>query len=752
MSDSESITVADVSAGPGGTDADPGTPVDLPVVELLTGRGLITGKSGSGKSNTASVIIENLLANGFPVLVVDTDGEYYGLKEEFELLHAGADDECDIRVTPEHAGKLAELALEGNVPIILDVSGYLDEDVAAELVRETARHLFAKEKKLKKPFLMLVEECHEYVPEGGGLDETGRMLVKVGKRGRKHGLGIVGISQRPANVKKDFITQCDWLVWHRLTWENDTKVVRRIIDGEHADAVEDLDDGEAFLMTDRSDSVRRVQFRRKRTFDAGATPGLDDVERPDLKSVSDDLVDELREISAERERRESELADLRTELEEREARIRELERELEQAKDLERMADRFSQALLRRAEAPYRDVDFGESGAEDDGGDPGGRTAGGGDGVDADAGDGSLSDRSPLADVDPWPDPAAAGAENGSASASAGSDGRTGDSRATTGSEGRDDGRPDAHGADRSGDVVADTEADDVVADTEADDGRDAGVAGESAGGERGDGDHHAPADGDEVRTASGEASTWPFADGDDPSSAEREAVGTRRRTRDALIDDLIDRIQALGDVTREMLRYYRAEGPAEPVDAHLAAGGDADREVAYSRTRTLRTAGLVCHAERGTYDYDLPALVDEEGSDRLRDPALDEVVRAVEASFVGPVDGSDDSDERAPSAVDEDEAEDVEFVRDEGAGAENPAFREEDAEFVDEAELVDDGERRAGAERDGAGAAANESSDPGASGEETGDAEAVVMEETTSPSDGLIDRSEEPRDAEFVD
>ncbi|RLM84047.1 DUF87 domain-containing protein [Halobellus sp. Atlit-38R] len=356
--DTETIAVANVSAGPGGDgDHEPGTSVELPVVDILTGRGFITGKSGSGKSNTASVMIENLLSNNFPVLIVDTDGEYYGLKEQFELLHAGADDECDIVVSPEHAEKLANLALEQNVPIILDVSGYLDEDEAQELLTEVAKKLFAKEKKLKKPFLMLVEECHEYIPEGGGMTEAGKMLIKIGKRGRKHGLGIVGISQRPADVKKDFITQCDWLVWHRLTWNNDTKVVGRILGSEYADAIEEMDDGEAFLVTDWSESLRRVKFHKKQTFDAGATPGLDDFERPDLKSVDGDLVSELQDISDEKARRESEIADLKQELEKKEAKIRQLERELEEAKDLSQMADQFAQAMFQTAEAPYRGGD-----------------------------------------------------------------------------------------------------------------------------------------------------------------------------------------------------------------------------------------------------------------------------------------------------------------------------------------------------------------------------------------------------------
>jgi hypothetical protein len=182
------------------------------------------------------------------------------------------------------------------------------------------------------------------------------MLIKIGKRGRKHGLGICGISQRPADVKKDFITQCDWLLWHRLTWNNDTKVVRRILDSEYADAVESLDDGEGFLMTDWAGSVERVQFHRKQTFDAGATPGLDDFERPDLKSVSNDLVSELEEISEQQAAREDRIAELREELDRKNSRIAELEKELQDARDMSRMADKFVDALVRQVEgsAPGR--------------------------------------------------------------------------------------------------------------------------------------------------------------------------------------------------------------------------------------------------------------------------------------------------------------------------------------------------------------------------------------------------------------
>jgi len=592
MTEQETIHVADVSEGIGGdATADPGSPVELPVVDVLTGRSFITGKSGSGKSNTASVVIENLLSNGFPVMIVDTDGEYYGLKEEYEILHAGADDECDIVVSPEHAEKLANLALEQNVPIILDVSGYLEEETANELLLEVVKQLFAKEKRMKKPFLLVVEECHEYIPEGGGMDETGKMLIKVGKRGRKHGLGIVGISQRPADVKKDFITQCDWLCWHRLTWDNDTKVVGRILGSKYASAVEDLGDGEAFLMTDWDESIRRIQFHRKETFDAGATPGLDDFERPELKSVSSDLVGELQSISDEKERRESEIADLRQELEKKDQRIADLERELEEARDLSNMADQFAQALLGKAEAPYRGGGAAAPGTEPSAVGAGERVGGGGD-----------EDQSVLKSYDE--------------AVAATLDGDEG----TDGHNGTDGGER--------------TDADDTDG-TAAD-------AGES---------EDATLPPDEDADLPPEEGVKPVTRADVAESALRFDDAVELGTREAVIEELRGRIEALPELSREMLRHYRREGVSDPVAAHIDAGGDGDSGHAYSRHRPIRRAGLIRHAGRGHYAYAVPDLIREAYADRLDEEGVREIVRAVETVFVPPAERSYPPD-ADPSAV----------------------------------------------------------------------------------------------------
>jgi DNA helicase HerA-like ATPase len=182
--------------------------VTLPLEEVLVGRSLICGKSGSGKSNTGGRVAEEILDAGRPLLIVDIEGEYYGLKEEYQILHAGADEACDIQVGPEHGERLAQLGIEQGVPIILDLSGFLDESEADELVGAVARALFATAKQERESFPVFVEECHEFLPQSGSAGETAEAVVRIAKRGRKHGLGLVGISQRPARWSRKVTGRC----------------------------------------------------------------------------------------------------------------------------------------------------------------------------------------------------------------------------------------------------------------------------------------------------------------------------------------------------------------------------------------------------------------------------------------------------------------------------------------------------------------------------------------------------------------
>jgi hypothetical protein len=325
--------------------------LEIPLVDILTGRGFITGKSGSGKSNTAGKIDEEILEAGYPLMVIDTEGEYYGLKEEYELLHVGADEECDLQVGAEHAEKIAELALEENVPIILDVSGYIDSREVNRLVHDTCKAMFDKEKKLKKPFPVFVEEAHEWIPQDGKrgeeVDVTG-MLLRISARGRKRGLGICALSQRPAKVDKDHVTQADYKIWHQLDWDADLKTVKKVLGKEWVDTVSELDTGNAIIQTDfLEETKQKIHVLRKKTFDAGATPDLGEFEQPELKSVSGDLVDELQEISEKKKQEKNRIDELNEKIEEKEEEIEDLEDENEKLRQsnetVDKLADRLAQ-------------------------------------------------------------------------------------------------------------------------------------------------------------------------------------------------------------------------------------------------------------------------------------------------------------------------------------------------------------------------------------------------------------------------
>jgi len=86
----------------------------------------------------------------------------------------------------------------------------------------------------------------------------------------------------------------------------------------------------------------------------------------------------------------------------------------------------------------------------------------------------------------------------------------------------------------------------------------------------------------------------------------------------------------ALETKPRKMLQFYRELGPATPLNAHFAAGGDGDRANAYAHNRTLRTMGVIEHLGRGHYEYRLRHLLAEE-LENADGATIDAYVRDIE-------------------------------------------------------------------------------------------------------------------------
>jgi chromosome segregation ATPase len=114
--------------------------------------------------------------------------------------------------------------------------------------------------------------------------------------------------------------------------------------------VQHLDDGEAIVVSDWLEkSPMRIQWRRKRTIDFGATPGLGGTRDVELKGVSSDIVGELEDITRQKQQEKKEVERLRSRVDELEDKLAEKEDELERAQDMRDMAKQLADSLSASA-------------------------------------------------------------------------------------------------------------------------------------------------------------------------------------------------------------------------------------------------------------------------------------------------------------------------------------------------------------------------------------------------------------------
>ena len=107
------------------------------------------------------------------------------------------------------------------------------------------------------PVALLCDEAHLYVQHLESSDSVARIGLKsferIAKEGRKYGVGLVVISQRPSEVNRTVLSQCNNFVSLRLTNVDDQNVIKRLLPdnlGNIADNLSLLDIGEAIVVGD----------------------------------------------------------------------------------------------------------------------------------------------------------------------------------------------------------------------------------------------------------------------------------------------------------------------------------------------------------------------------------------------------------------------------------------------------------------------------------------------------------------------
>lgn len=107
------------------------------------------------------------------------------------------------------------------------------------------------------PFMLVCEEAHNYVPQNGGADydASKKSIERIAKEGRKYGLSLMVVSQRPSEVSDTIFAQCNNFVALKLTNSADQNYIKNLLpnnSGAVADVLPTLGLGECLIVGDAS--------------------------------------------------------------------------------------------------------------------------------------------------------------------------------------------------------------------------------------------------------------------------------------------------------------------------------------------------------------------------------------------------------------------------------------------------------------------------------------------------------------------
>jgi hypothetical protein len=262
------------------------TPFNLPL-EFATRTIAIFGIRGAGKTNTAGVVVEELLDRNLPVVVIDPTDVWWGLRSEYPVFIFGGS-HADVPLAETDGKVVAQFIVTENVPIILSLR-HLRKNAQRRFVTEFCEELYHLKGNAahRTALTVFIDEAPLFVPQKviGEVARTVGAVEDLIARGRSAGFGVGLISQRPATINKDVLTQADAIVTHRITSPQDRKALGEWFE-ENASSdkqreilasLSQLPSGRAWVWAPVIDVMAEVQIRKRHTFDSSATPKIGEV-------------------------------------------------------------------------------------------------------------------------------------------------------------------------------------------------------------------------------------------------------------------------------------------------------------------------------------------------------------------------------------------------------------------------------------------------------------------------------------------
>jgi DNA helicase HerA-like ATPase len=165
--------------------------------------------------------------------------------------------------------RILRIPVEGKPITIIDISG-VPSEIVDVVVSVLCRLIFEfalwSDRDRAPPLLLVCEEAHRYVPrdDQAGFAPTRRAISRIAKEGRKYGLSLCLVTQRPADLSVSSLSQCNTIFALRLGNEHDLEFVRHAVPDSSrwlTDSLPALNTQEALVLGDGVPVPVHIRFQ-----------------------------------------------------------------------------------------------------------------------------------------------------------------------------------------------------------------------------------------------------------------------------------------------------------------------------------------------------------------------------------------------------------------------------------------------------------------------------------------------------------
>ena len=281
--------------------------------DVLTQHIAVLGKTGSGKTCTAKLLVEQAYDADARVCVIDPiKSDWWGITSSKTGKQAGLKFQIlggphgHVPIHADAGQPIAGLVAKGALPhCIIDMKKFKPGG-RTKFFAEFAEVLLDK---MKGVLYFVIEEAHWFAPKertGGSMKQSENMSIHWMKMlalaGRSEGIRLVVNTQRTQSLHNSVLGSCDTLIAHRMTAPADQAPVQKWLAanvdgdtaGEVARSLPRLKTGEGWICAGEAQVFEKRQFPMIRTFDNTATPTAGG-KTTDVKTAAVDE-DKLRQI------------------------------------------------------------------------------------------------------------------------------------------------------------------------------------------------------------------------------------------------------------------------------------------------------------------------------------------------------------------------------------------------------------------------------------------------------------------------